>query len=194
MQGRGSHERGDGLWSAFDAKVRLGVSATLADLVEAIRAVPYGRPRDRTPAGVVSDWRGTCSTKHALLAELTDIRWPGLEPRFVHRVYRMTPSLCRTLFGDRAVAAVPPDGVTDVHSYLTLSIQDRRVRVDATFPGQRWDGVSDMPLSCGEGFDVDGGDDPWATKSALVEQYCDDALRERVIEALANGTGTATPA
>jgi hypothetical protein len=182
----------DHLWSMFADKAGVGDSPTLVDLVEAVRAVPYGRPRDRTPAGVVSDWRGTCSTKHALLAEMTVMRWPGLEPGVVHRVYRLTPDLCRGLFGDRAVAAVPPEGVTDVHSYLTLSIKERRVRVDATFPGPRWDGVSDMPLSCGEGFDVEGGDDPNATKSSLVERYCDVAMRERVIEALAEGTGTAT--
>lgn len=99
--------------------------------------------------------------------------------------------LPRPLRGDGR-CSWPPEGVTDVHSYLTLSIRERRVRVDATFPRPRWDGVSDMPLSCAEGFDVDGGDDPMATKSKLVEQYCEDAVRERVIEALAEGTGTAT--
>ena len=134
---------------------------------------------------MVAEWRGTCSTKHALLAELADARWPGLEPRIVHRVYRLTPDLARTLFGGRADVAVPPDGVTDVHSYLTVLIRRRRIRIDATIPGPRWDGVSDMPLACGDGFDVDGGRDPWGSKAALVRRYCDTDVRERVIEALA---------
>jgi hypothetical protein len=32
---------------------------------------------------------------------------------------------------------------------------------------------------------VDGGDDPWTTKSALVREHCDGDVRERVITALA---------
>jgi hypothetical protein len=34
------------------------------------------------------EWKGTCSTKHALLAQLLRERWPELQPRLVHRVYR----------------------------------------------------------------------------------------------------------
>lgn len=173
------------LWTTFRQKAGLRDSATLIDVVESIGALPYGRPHDRTPAGVVSEWRGTCSTKHALLAEFAATRWPELEPLIVHRIYRLTPDLARTLFGEGAPAAVPPEGMTDVHSYVTLLIDGRRVRVDATVPGPDWDGRSDMPLACGDGLDVDGGDDPWATKSALVREHCDGDVRERVINALA---------
>jgi hypothetical protein len=134
---------------------------------------------------VVSEWRGTCSTKHALLAELAATRWPELEPLIVHRIYRLTPDLARSLFGARAAAAVPAEGLTDVHSYVTLLVNGRRVKVDATIPGPNWDGRSDMRLACADGLDVDGGDDPWATKSALVGEHCDGDIRERVISALA---------
>ena len=173
------------LWTTFGQKAGLGDSATLVDVVESIRSLPYGRPHDRTPAGVVSEWRGTCSTKHALLTELAATRWPELEPLIVHRIYRLTPDLARTLFGEGATTAVPPEGLTDVHSYAKLLMNGRRVRVDATVPGPDWDGRSDMRLACGDGLDVDGGDDPWATKSALVREHCDGDLRERVISALA---------
>jgi len=173
------------LWTTFWQKAGLGDSATLVDVVESIRSLPYGRPQDRTPAGVVSEWRGTCSTKHALLAELAATRWPELQPLIVHRKYRLTPDLARTLFGEGAATAVPPEGLTDVHSYVTLHMNGRRVRVDATVTGPDWDGRSDMGLACGDGLDVDGGDDPWATKSALVREYCDGDVRERVISALA---------
>jgi hypothetical protein len=173
------------LWTTFREKAGLGDSATLIDVVESIGSLPYGRPHDRTPAGVVFDWRGTCSTKHALLAEFAATRWPELEPLIVHRVYRLTPDLAQTLFGEGAAEAVPPEGLTDVHSYVTLLINGRRVRVDATVPGPNWDGRSDMRLACGDGLDVEGGDDPWATKSALVREHCDGDVRERVINALA---------
>jgi hypothetical protein len=164
----GFHDKDGRLWTMFGQKAGLGNSATLVDVVEAVRALPYGRPDDRTPAGVISDWRGTSSTKHALLAELAATRWPELEPLIVHRVYRLTPDSARTLFGDRAATAVPVQGLTDVHSYVTLLMNGRRVRVDATLPGPGWDGRSDIRLACGDGLDVDGGDDPWMTKSALV--------------------------
>jgi hypothetical protein len=173
------------LWTMFERKAGLGDSATLVDLVKAIRTLPYGRPTNRTPSGVLADWCGTCSTKHALLAELVATRWPELEPRIVHRVCRLTPDLARTLFGEGAATAVPQEGLTDVHSYMTLLMNGRRLRVDATVPGPDWDGRSDMRLACGDGLDVDGGDDPWATKSALVQEHCDDDVRERVIETLA---------
>jgi hypothetical protein len=77
----------------FVSKARLGTSADLVDVVEAIRSIPYGRPADCSAAGVVSEWRGTCSTKHALLLELISARWPDLGLRVVHRVYRLTPAI-----------------------------------------------------------------------------------------------------
>jgi hypothetical protein len=76
--------------------------------------------------------------------------------------------------------------MTDVHTYLRVIIDGRTVVLDATLPGERWDGLSDMALTCGDGIDVDGGDDPWATKATFVERHCDEA-RERVIEALGSG-------
>lgn len=39
--------------------------AALLDLVEAVRALPYGRPTDRTVEGMLRERRGTCSTKHS---------------------------------------------------------------------------------------------------------------------------------
>jgi hypothetical protein len=43
-----------------------------------------------------------------------------------------------------------------------------------------------MALTGGDGIDVDGGDDPWATKATLVERHCDEA-QEHIIEALGSG-------
>lgn len=172
------------LWDALAN--RAGVEpSSLAELVEAIRLIPYGRPADRSPAGIVAEWRGTCSTKHALLVKLVSARWPELEPRIVHRVYRLTPEIARRLFGERA-SAVPERGVVDVHTYVTVRISDDRVAIDATVPGPPWDGRSSMSLACRDGLDIEGGNDPWSTKARLVEQHCDMEVRERVIKALSD--------
>jgi adenylate cyclase class IV len=45
------------------------VRRSLFDLVERVRAIPYGRPSDRTIEGMLREQRGTCSTKHLYLAQ-----------------------------------------------------------------------------------------------------------------------------
>ena len=150
----------------------------IREVVERVRAIPYGRPRERTPAGVLAENRGTCSTKHALLADLVRERDPDAQVEIVHRVYRLTRDGARRLFGERAAALVPDAGLVDVHTYARV---DGRV-VDVTFPGgDPWDGESDMQLACGPGDDF-----PAADKEELVARHCDPAVREPFIAALSD--------
>ena len=168
----------------FLARAGLSRSADPRDVVEALRAVPYGRPEPRTEDGLVEQWRGTCSTKHALLARCLQELVPTSEPRLVHRVYNLTREAAEPAFGAAAATAVPPEGVTDVHTYVVATLGGRDVVLDATFPGPEWDGVSDMPLAAADGADFPAGADPAATKAALVEAHCDPAVREPFIAAL----------
>jgi hypothetical protein len=55
--------------------------ASLPDLVEAVRALPHGRPSDRTVEGMLRERRGTCSTKHLFLAGVLAERFPTLHRR-----------------------------------------------------------------------------------------------------------------
>lgn len=174
------------LWAEFALRGGLDDDADLREVVEAIRRIPYGRPTDRSPAGVVAEWRGTCSTKHELLARFLNERWPGVRPRIVHRVFTLTPSIAERLFGESAAGVVPTDGIVDVHTYMTIGVDGRRVRVDVTVPGTAWNGHDDLELTCGDGRDAEAGDDPAATKAMLVGSFCDVAERERVIAALAS--------
>lgn len=173
------------VWLHFSRKSGLGQAPEFRDVVEAVRLIPYGRPADRTVQGLLHEWRGTCSTKHELLALLAQDRWPDLDTQIMNRVYRLTPTVAQRLFGDAATTVVPPDGLADVHSYMTAVVSGRRIVIDATLTGAPWDGQSDMTLACGEGIDVHGGDDPRATKEHLVREHCDPATRDRVIELLA---------
>lgn len=174
------------LAQSFLQRAGLGPAPSIKEVVEAIRNVPYARPIERKPEGVVSEWRGTCSTKTALLVELTRFWWPELDPRVTHRLYHLAPDLARTLFGDEAASAIPREGLTDVHTYATLHLEGRRVVVDVTFPGAEWDGFSDMTLACGDGIDFDGGIDPWAMKARLVSENCDADARETFIETVSH--------
>lgn len=129
--------------------------------------------------GVTSEWKGTCWTKHALLAQLLRERWPELRPRLVHRVYRVSRESVIQQHGAHASSAVPEGGLTDVHRYLVMTLAGQEVTIDVTFPGgQPWDGHRSMRLACGDGRDFPAGDDPDADKAALEASCCDPLVRE----------------
>jgi hypothetical protein len=167
-----------------DAVVAL--DASLLDFVEAVRAIHYGRPSDRTVDGMLREQRGTCSTKHLFLARVLAERFPDTEPVIVHRVYTLDGTRARELFGAAVAATIPDDGLVDVHRYLTITLGGKRVEIDATFPGPAWDGRSSLALACGAGTDFPAGDEPDAEKRALEEQHCDSAIREPFIAALSS--------
>jgi hypothetical protein len=174
------------LFARFVARAGLPGDASLCQVVNAVQAVPYGRPGARTAEGVIGEWKGTCSTKHALLAQLLGERWPELQPRLVHRVYRVSRSSVLQRYGGGAAGAVPEGGLTDVHRYLVIILAGQEVRIDITFPGgQAWDGRRSMRLACGDGHDFPAGDDPDAEKAALEASYCDPQVREPFIASLA---------
>lgn len=159
--------------------------ASLLELVEAVRALPYGRPSDRTVEGMLREGRGTCSTKHLFLAGLLAERFPETDPTIIHRVYVLDRALVGELFGPDVAEVVPEAGLVDVHRYLTIKLGGERIVIDATFPGAPWNGRSSLPLACGKGSDYPAGDDPNAEKRELEAQRCDPAVREPFIAALA---------
>jgi hypothetical protein len=157
---------------------------TLVEIVQAVQALPYGRPSDRSVAGMLAEGRGTCSTKHRYLHDLLAARFPESAPEIVHRVHRVDRTRAGEQFGEAAAAVVPMEGLVDVHRYLTVLLGGRRLVIDATFPGRPWDGRSSMPLACGPGVDYPSRIDPDAEKAALEKVHCDPAVREPFIAAL----------
>jgi HAD superfamily hydrolase (TIGR01509 family) len=172
--------------STIDALV--SPESSLIELVEAVRALPYRRPSDRTVEGMLRERCGTCSTKHRFLDMTLRMRLPDTAPRIVHRVYRLDRSRGRELFGAAIAEMIPEDGLVDVHRYLTIAVGGERIIVDATFPGEPWDGRSSLPLACGQGRDHPAGENPDAEKLALEARYCDRAIRERFLAALTDNS------
>jgi hypothetical protein len=151
-----------------------------------VRALPYGRPSDRSVEGMLRERRGTCSTKHLFLARTLAECFPETEPLIVHRVYRLDRARAAKLFGAAVAEVVPEDGLVDVHRYLTIAVDGRRINVDATFPGPAWDSRSSLSLTCGPGRDYPVGEDPDAEKRALEAKHCNPDVREPFIAALAS--------
>jgi adenylate cyclase class IV len=167
------------------------VARSIIELVERVRAIPYGRPGDRTVQGMLREQRGTCSTKHLHLAQQLAQQFPTTRPEIIHRVYRLDRDRARELFGEKVAQTIPPDGLIDVHRYLTIKLEGQRLAVDVTFPGAPWDGRSSMFLACGPGEDIPTGTHPDREKQALEHRHCDPAVREPFIAALAQISQTA---
>jgi hypothetical protein len=158
-------------------------------LVLAVSRLPYGRPTRMTPSAVIDERRGTCTVKHVLLECLVPAVEPNARLKVVHRVYRVTRELARERWGADIAGVVPEGGMNDVHTFGVLHNEGMTVRVDATFPIERWDGRSDLPLACGDGTDVPAGDDALVSKRVLVTAHCDARAREPFLAALV-GTST----
>ncbi|HWV37291.1 MAG TPA: hypothetical protein VN033_02325 [Vulgatibacter sp.] len=158
---------------------------SFADVVNAIASMPYGRPPCRTPEGAMEAWRGTCSTKHALLMLVSRDLFPDRRIEIVHRVWRVLPGDARRLFDEEVAATVPDGGLVDVHTYATALVDAARIPIDVTFPLERpWDGFSHMVLRCGEGENHPGGANPLATKAMLTMERCDPSVRDPFVAAL----------
>jgi hypothetical protein len=161
-----------------------GTRASLIALVEAVRKIPYGRPSDRSVEGMLREQRGTCSTKHLYLAQQLAQQFPLARPQIMHRVYRLDRDCAEQLFGTRVAETIPPAGLVDVHRYLRITLDGRTVIIDATFPGEPWDGQSSMPLTCGAGTDIPCVGEADREKRDLEARHCDPAIREPFIAIL----------
>jgi hypothetical protein len=179
------------MYRRFAVRAGLSDDASLVRVVEAVRAIPYRRPTVRTVQGTIDEWVGTCSTKHLLLAGLIRERWPELTCVVTHRVYRISRADALARYGAAVAELVPKSGLVDVHRYLMVTDADgHAVAIDVTFPGgPPWDGRTSMPVAAADGMDVEAGDDPAVDKAALEARFCDPAIREPFIAALAEFGG-----
>ena len=85
----------EALWPHLSANERAALGplfrleSSPLELVEAVRAIPYGLPTGRTVESMLLEARGTSAAKHLFLAQVLAKRHPETEPALVHRVYRL---------------------------------------------------------------------------------------------------------
>jgi hypothetical protein len=181
----------EALWPHLSAGERAALGAlfradsSLVELVEAMRAMPYGLPSEPTVESMLLQARGTSAGKHLFLAQVLAQRFAWTEPAIVHRVHRLDRARARELFGAAIAETIPQEGLVDVHRYLTIALDGRRIELDVTLPGEPWDGRSPLELACGPGRDYPAGADPDADLRALGRDHCDAPARAPFLAALA---------
>ena len=173
-------------------RAALPADPSLAQVVDAVHRIPFGPPADRSARGTLEEWRGTCTTKHELLAAVLEHAWPETRPRLVHRIHLYTPEGARLRLGGDAAAAVPEGGVWDVHRYLVAEIGGERIVLDVTYPSTPgWDGATSMDVAAGEGPDHEAGPDADRELRVLEAAHCDPHSRESFLTALSASLATA---
>jgi hypothetical protein len=173
-------------------------SFSVAEAVRVVRDLPYERASDRRPETVIEEWRGTCSGKHYLLAQV--LRELGASVIVIHAMHHFTPENSPWL---------PPDlldearrqPVPDVHTFLRVQLdafRDEWFTVDVTWPlaakalgmpvneGFRHGDDHRIAADVEEIVHVDEEDDPQVVKDALIAAFVDDqsARRDAFIERL----------
>jgi hypothetical protein len=181
----------EALWPHLSASQRAALgplfraNSSLVELVEAMRAMPYGLPSEPTVESMLLEARGTSATKHLFLGQVLAQRFPMTEPVLVHRVYRLEHERAFELFGPEIAATVPDEGLIDVLRYLSIAVEGQRVSLDVTVPGEPWDERSALGPVCGPGQGFPAGVDPDAEMAALEEEHCDADARGAFLAALA---------
>jgi len=180
----------EALWSHLDPDRRAALGAlfrpdcSLLELVEAMRALPHGSPSAPSAESMLREARGTAAGKHLFLAQVVAQRFPELQPTLVHRVYRLHPVDARAWFGEHVAGAIPPEGIVDVHRYLTITHKGEPITLDVTIAGEPWDGRTSLPLVCAPGEDHPAGANPDADLRQLEAEHCDEAARAPFLAAL----------
>ena len=153
------------------------------EVFELVRDMPYARASTHAPETVIAEWRGTCSTKHELLAALY------AELGLSSTIYACTQEIRLPEGAAPELAAWNGEPVIDVHNYLVLHEPGGDRLIDATWPlAARAAGLptnewgSDMRIACIplETWALSPGQDVAAFKDArLRERYTPEQLERR---------------
>ena len=180
-----------------------GESLTAERAFELVRDMPYRRASSRRPQAIVEEWRGTCSGKHYLLADI--FRDLGLESRVIMCTHRFTAENTGH-FPEELRALVAGGPVPDVHTYLRVKTLDGWTLVDATWPSSAGPlGMTvnrefvpgrDMSIACDpiEALPVPEGMDPQEFKEQVISEFCGNSssVRDEFIEGLGRWLGEST--
>ena len=181
------------LWAHLDEHTRNAMQAifdtasTLPALVEAVRAIPLGGPAEQSVERMLREARGTPVSKHLFLADMLARRFPHTAPRAMFRIYALDARRAHAIYGEDVAAVLAGASIEDVHGYLTVDLDGRRIALDVSVPGPpAWDGRSALGPVCGPGDDRTVGDNPHAELCGLLEHLRATSRRAGFEHALAS--------
>ena len=153
-----------------------------------VRDMPYRRASSLQPEAIIRDWRGTCSGKHYLLADV--FRESALESQVVMGTHRFTVENTQH-FPAELRYIVKKNPVPDVYTYLLVKMGARWTVIDATWPrsseslgmpvNQQFDPGINMAVACDpiETFEVPAGKYPHEFKEQPIEAFCGLQSKDR---------------
>ena len=168
-----------------------------------VRDMPYRRASSRKPEAIVEEWRGTCSGKHYLLADI--FREMGMDLRVMMCTHRFTAESTGHFPAElRKLVANEP--VPDVHTFLWVDTEQGWTLVDATWPSsaaplgmpvnREFRSGENMTLACDpiDAHEVPAGQDPQEFKEQLIREFCGDSsrVRDEFIEGMGRWLGEST--
>jgi hypothetical protein len=164
-----------------------------------VRDMPHERASDTRLETLIEEWRGTCSGKHLLLAQL--LGELGHDSMLMTALHEFTPANSPWL-PPHLLAEVERAPIPDVHNFLMVESQSGWFAVDATWPlgvralglpaNEAWAPGRNMTVAADidEIYDVPDDADPMQFKARLLEDHVGAPgtpareRRERFIEAL----------
>ena len=180
-----------------------GESLSAEQAFALVRDMPYRRASSRKPEAIIREWRGTCSGKHYLLADV--FRELGMESQVIMCTHQFTAENTRHFPPElRELVAASP--VSDVHTYLRANTPQGWTVVDATWPSSagplgmtvNWEFIPgrDMILACDpiETLPAPEGQDPQEFKEQVIREFCGESseARDKFIEAMGRWLGQST--
>ena len=180
-----------------------GESLTAERAFALVRDMPYRRASSRRPEAIIEEWRGTCSGKHYLLADI--FREMGFETQVIMCTHRFTPENTGH-FPQELRELVAEGPVPDVHTYLQLSTTEGPTLVDATWPSsaaslgmpvnREFLAGAKTTIACDpiDTLPVPEGRDPQDFKEQVIRQFCgaQSQLRDDFIEGMGRWLGEST--
>lgn len=120
-----------------------------------VRDLPYDYPASRDPEEALRQGRGSCSGKHALLAEMLGVL--GYETKVLYVRHRLNDVMLP--YPPHLAQFLDEHELFDIHNFVRARIEGRWISLDVTwdrpltafgFPvNMEWDGFSDTTIAAG---------------------------------------------
>lgn len=159
----------------------------MVEVFHAVRRLPYHSSGDRSLAGILASGRGSCSSKHVLLAALLNRIGVRADVELVRGDFAAPLRAARNI--PQSLSAAAQAGVPDVHNVVRAWGEGGSVILDATWHdavkpygfrvNDSWSGVGDTAIAVDVSEFLGPSADPAAAKAAMLAHWPQAVQRQR---------------